>query len=433
MAVSATATHDLPWWKEPTRDQWLAWVAAWLGWMLDAFDFTIFLLIMVPIAKEFDVPLVDVTFVFTLTLWLRLVGATASGWLADRVGRKLPLMISILWYSICNFIAGFSPTFWFLFLFRALLGIGMGAEWPAGAALAMESWPARSRGFMSGVLQGSWGLGFLLSSAAYGLLFESIGWRGLLWMGVLPALVVLYIRKFVKEPEVWQQNRDKQRQQKQEFRLPLFEIFRLRVLPNTLTACLWMGSGFVAYYTIFGLFATHLQKDLHFGPGDVALPLALSNTMLFVSNCIWGWVSDKIGRRWAMIIPAAIGILVTPFYLGFFTTSYSVLVIAFIVQGFFAGAVYGQNPSYLNERFPTEVRATAAGFCYHQGAIWGGLVGPLLAAWAATEPLGFAMPMLIVTVVSEVVFIIALLMGPETKGKVLVSDIELAHAPAAGD
>ncbi|HEV8029768.1 MAG TPA: MFS transporter [Stellaceae bacterium] len=433
MAVAADVTNPIPWWKEPTKDQWLAWVAAWLGWMLDAFDFTIFLLIMVPIAKEFDVPLVDVTFVFTLTLWLRLVGATASGWLADRVGRKLPLMISILWYSICNFIAGFSPTFWFLFLFRALLGIGMGAEWPAGAALAMESWPARSRGFMSGVLQGSWGLGFLLSSAAYGLLFESIGWRGLLWMGVLPALVVLYIRKFVKEPEVWQQNRDKQRQQKQEFRLPLFEIFRLRVLPNTLTACLWMGSGFVAYYTIFGLFATHLQKDLHFGPGDVALPLALSNTMLFVSNCIWGWVSDKIGRRWAMIIPAAIGILVTPFYLGFFTTSYSVLVIAFIVQGFFAGAVYGQNPSYLNERFPTEVRATAAGFCYHQGAIWGGLVGPLLAAWAATEPLGFAMPMLIVTVVSEVVFIIALLMGPETKGKVLVSDIELAHAPAAGD
>ena len=117
-------------------------------------------------------------------------------------------MISILWYSICNFIAGFSPTFWFLFLFRALLGIGMGAEWPAGAALAMESWPTRSRGFMSGVLQGSWGLGFLLSSAAYGLLYDAIGWRGLLWIGVLPALVVLYVRKYVKEPEVWKENRE---------------------------------------------------------------------------------------------------------------------------------------------------------------------------------------------------------------------------------
>ena len=430
MATAAVSAQSLPWYKEPTKDQWLAWVAAWLGWTLDAFDFTIFLLIMVPIAKEFDVPLVDVTFVFTVTLWLRLLGATASGWLADRVGRKLPLMISILGYSLCNFIAGFSPTFLFLFVARALLGVFMGAEWPAGAALAMESWPARSRGFMSGVLQGSWGLGFALSSIAYWGLFDRFGWRALLWIGVLPALVVLYIRKFVKEPEVWAENRAKQREQNREVHLPLIEIFRPRMLWNTLTACLWMGSGFVSYYTIFGLFATHLQKDLHFGTGDVALPTLISNLMLFASNCIWGAVADKIGRRWAMIIPAAIGILVTPFYLGFFTTSYAVLVFAFAVQGFFAGAVYGQNPSYLNERFPTEVRATAAGFCYHQGAIWGGLVGPLLAAWAATEPLGFAMPMLIVTVAAEIVFIIALLLGPETKGIEMVSDVTLAPQAA---
>jgi len=250
-----------------------------------------------------------------------------------------------------------------------------------------------------------------------------------LWIGVLPALVVLWVRRYVKEPEVWQQNREKQRLQKLEVHLPLFEIFKPKMLWNTITACLWMGSGFVAYYTIFGLFPTHLQKDMGFGPGDVALPLLLSNLMLFVSNCIWGWVADQIGRRWAMIIPAAIGILVTPFYLGFFGSSYLLLVAAFMVQGFFAGAVYGQNPSYLNERFPTEVRATAAGFCYHQGAIWGGLIGPLLAAWATTQPSGFVMPMLIVTIVSEIVFIIALLLGPETKGKEFVSDIELTQAP----
>jgi SHS family lactate transporter-like MFS transporter len=107
-----------------------------------------------------------VTAVFAVTLWLRLVGATVAGWIADRWGRKAPLMISILWYSVYNLVAGFSPSFAFLFLFRALLGIGMGAEWPAGAALAMESWPARSRGLMSGVLQGSWGLGYALSAAA---------------------------------------------------------------------------------------------------------------------------------------------------------------------------------------------------------------------------------------------------------------------------
>jgi MFS transporter, SHS family, lactate transporter len=423
-----TAGSVVPWYKEPTKDQWLAWVAAWLGWTLDAFDFTIFLLIMVPISKDFGVPLVSVLAVFTVTLWLRLIGATASGWLADRVGRKLPLMISILGYSLCNFVAGFSPTFMFLFVCRAVLGIFMGAEWPAGAALAMESWPARSRGLMSGMLQGSWGLGFLLASVVYGVFYEQIGWRGCLWIGILPALAVVYVRKFVKEPEVWKENQAKQRAQK-EFKTPLFEIFRPKVLPNTLSACLWLASSFVTYYTCFGLFATHLQKDLGFGPGAVALPTALSNLAIFISSCAWGTIADRIGRRWAMIIPALIGILVTPFYLGFFTTSYPILVAAFTIQGFFVGSIYGQNPSYLNERFPTEVRATAAGFVYHQGAIWGGLCGPLLGMWAATAG-GFAIPMLITTVVALLVFAFSLLLGPETKGQVMISDIQLA---AAGD
>ena len=182
MTAAAETVNMIPWWREPTKEQWLAWWAAWLGWTLDAFDFTVFLLIMVPIADEFRVSITAVTAVFTLTLWLRLLGAVGSGWLADRIGRKTPLMISIAWYSVCNFIAGFAPAFWFLFLFRALLGIGMGAEWPAGASLAMESWPARSRGFMSGLLQGSWSLGFLLSSAVYGLFYNAIGWRGMLWI-----------------------------------------------------------------------------------------------------------------------------------------------------------------------------------------------------------------------------------------------------------
>ncbi|HEY7576322.1 MAG TPA: MFS transporter [Acetobacteraceae bacterium] len=423
MSIATRSAAAVPWWKEPTRDQWIAWIAAWLGWTLDAFDFTIFLLIMVPIAQTFNVPLVEVTAVFTVTLWLRLFGATASGWLSDRVGRKAPLMISISWYSVCNFIAGFSPAFWFLFLFRALLGIGMGAEWPAGAALAMETWPARSRGLMSGILQGSWGIGFLLSSAAYGLLYNSIGWRGLLWIGILPALAVLYVRRFVKEPEVWVANRAKQREQQKEFRAPLLDIFRPRVLGNTITACLWMGSGFVVYYSVYGLFATHMQKDLHFSPGLVALPIALANLVGFLASGFWGWIADLYGRRWSMIIPAIIGVFITPIYL--FTASYPVITAAFVVQGVFLGAIYGQNPSYLSERFPTEVRATAAGFCYHQGAIWGGLVGPVLATFAAGQPSGFAIPMLVGTVGGALVFIVALLLGPETKGKVLVSDITL--------
>src|SRR5690242_14963019 len=221
MTTAAATVTPIAWWKEPTKDQWYAYLAAWGGWTLDAFDFTAFLLIIAPIAKEFDVPVPEVTAVFTITLWMRLVGATASGWLADRIGRKTPLMISIAWYSVCNFIAAFSPTFWFLFVFRALLGIGMGAEWPVGAALAMENWPIRSRGFMGSVLQSSWGLGAVLSSAAYGLLYTSIGWRGLLAIGVLPVFLVVYVRFFVHEPPVWLENRRLQRTLHREAHIPL--------------------------------------------------------------------------------------------------------------------------------------------------------------------------------------------------------------------
>jgi len=421
MSSSAESAHSVPWWKEPTRQQWTAWWAAWAGWTLDSFDFTIFLLIMVPIAQEFNVPLTEVTAVFAVTLWLRLVGATASGWLADRVGRKTPLMISILWFSVCNFIAGFSPTFGFLFLFRALLGIGMGAEWPAGASLAMESWPARSRGLMSSILQGSWAIGFLASSAVYGLLYDAVGWRGLLWVGILPALVVVWVRKYVNEPDVWLENRRKQQAEEKQVHLPLVAIFKRGVLANTLTACWWMASSFTVYYSIFALFATHLQKDLALSAALVSVPLMFSNAATFAASFVWGWVADVFGRRWSMLIPAAIALLITPIYL--LTSDYVLLAVGFAVQGLFGGAIYGQNPSYLAERFPTEVRATAAGFCYHQGAIFGGFVAPILTYFAVNYNVGFGVAMMVGTTVGLISFIIAVLLGPETKGHVFESNV----------
>ena len=428
MTMTAEMPGQVSWWKEPTKDQWIAWTAVWVGWTLNAFDFTIFLLLMAPIAEYFHVPLIEVTAVFAITLWLRLVGAVGSGWLADRIGRRIPLMISILWYSICNLLAGIAPNFTLLFVFRALFGIGMGAEWPAGAALAMESWPTRSRGLMSGLLEGSWSIGFLASSLVYGLLYNTIGWRGLLIIGVLPALVVVWIRIYVKEPKVWVENRRLQREQHQEFRAPLFDIFRPRILSNTLMACLWTASGFVIYYSVYGMFATHLQKDLHLGAGMVAMPIAMANLMAFLAMGFWGYFADIIGRRWAMIIPAALGILITPFYLLY--DSYPMIAGAFIVQGCFLGAIYGQTPSYMNERFPTEVRATAAGFCYHLGAIWGGFTAPVLTFFAVSQPLGFTNPMMVSTIAGAIVFVITLLFSPETKGKELVSEITLVEQPA---
>ena len=430
MSGSNIIASNIPWWKEPTRDQWYAYVAAWLGWTLDAFDFTIFLLIMLPISKEFGVPLTAVTAVFAVTLWLRLFGATAAGWMADRWGRKAPLMVSICWYSVCNFVAAFSPSFAFLFFWRAMLGIGMGAEWPAGAALAMESWPARSRGLMSGVLQGSWGLGFALSSAAYGFLYTPLeaispgyGWRGMLMLGVLPALACLWIRAYVKEPAIWAENQKIQVDTRREVKLPLFAIFKRQYLWNTLTGCLWMAANFCVYYSIWALMSTYLQKELGWTPGEVAVPLFWGNILVFASSAFWGGLSDKIGRRWALMIPCTLAIFITPIYL---TTHDPLWIIGgFLLQALVVGGKDTLNPAWLSERFPTEIRASAAGFVYHQGAIWGGFVAPVLTYFAINQEMGFAKPIMIATMGSLVVLVIGVFLGPETKGKILVPDLEI--------
>ena len=282
---------------------------------------------------------------------------------------------------------------------------------------------------MSGVLQGSWGLGFALSSLAYGFLYDLIGWRGLLWIGILPALVVVWIRYYVKEPEVWVENKRQQRETKTEVKAPLLSIFKRGLLFNTLTACLWMASAFCVYYSIWALFATYLQKELNWTPLMVATPLFWANIIVFVGSAIWGVVSDVWGRRPGIIVPATIAIFVTPLYLWSQDPAY--IIFGFILQGMFGGSIYGQNPSYLCERFPTEVRGTASGFIYHQGAIWGGLIAPVLTYLAVQMNLGFAMPMMVSTMVFLVLVVIAVLLGPETRGKRLTADLEVVKVAQA--
>jgi SHS family lactate transporter-like MFS transporter len=419
MAIATDPSSlSVAWWREPTKDQWFAWIAAYLGWLLDAFDFTIFSFIMAPIAEDFGVSVTAVAAVLALTIWMRFTGAIASGWLADRIGRKTPLMLSILWYSICNFIAGFSPNLTFLLVARAALGIGMGAEWPVGASLAMESWPARSRGLMGSFLQGAFSLGFALASAAYGLLFDVIGWRGLLWLGILPAVLCVFIRFYVKEPAVWLENRKRQQEQKQEVRAPLLVIFKPALLRNTMTACAYAAGGLVVFYAINGLFATWLQTDFKLTAAAVATPVFLANLLRILP--IWGWIADRYGRRRAILIETLIGCFVAPAYL--LTNDVNWVVVGFVIQsGFFPDAGVALAPCYLTERFPTEVRTTAAAFCYHFGAVIAGFVVPVASYFAVEQHMGFAMPMLIGILAGSVAVILALLASPETKGKVFVA------------
>ena len=273
---------------------------------------------------------------------------------------------------------------------------------------------------MGGVLQMSWNLGFALSSVAYWLLFDSIGWRGLLWLGILPALVCVYIRFFVKEPEVWVENRRRQKEQKQEVRAPLLSIFKPTLLSNTLTACWWMAGTLIAYYSVYGLFPTWLQSDLKLAPAAVAIPVLLSNLIGFAS-VFFGWLSDQIGRRRSIIIQAAIGCIVAPAYL--LATNFNWIVVGFAIQGIFSGALPCLVPSYMTERFPTEVRSTASGFCYHIGAVTASFVAPLISYFAVEQHMGFARAMLIGTLFGSANVILALLISPETKGKAFVAEL----------
>jgi len=263
-----------------------------------------------------------------------------------------------------------------------------------------------------------------VAAVIYATLFDVIGWRGMLWMGVLPALAVVWIRVYVKEPEVWLENQRQQKATNSHVRVPLAALFHRKMVLTTLSTCWWLMSAFTVYYSIFGLFATYMTRELHLTAAAIGWPLAFSNGLTFLASFLWGSMADSIGRRWAMIIPACIGIIVAPIYL--LTTDYTTLAIAFSIQGAFAGAIYGINPSYANERFPTEIRATAAAFCYHMGAVAGGFVPLILTYFAIERHMGFAVPMLIGTVGGLTSFVITLFLSPETKGKVLVGDLEVA-------
>src|SRR5213595_3148405 len=189
------------------RDQRNTFVACFLGWALDAFDFFLLTFVLVPMAHDFRTTVADLSYAITITLAMRPVGAFIFGLLGDRFGRRIPLMIDIIFYSMMELLTAFSPNFSVLLIFRALYGIGMGGEWGLGASLAMETLPTQARGLFSGVLQQGYAFGYLLAAVVYWIVFPMFGWRGLFVAGALPALLVIYIRSHVPESPVWERDR----------------------------------------------------------------------------------------------------------------------------------------------------------------------------------------------------------------------------------
>jgi MFS transporter, SHS family, lactate transporter len=360
--ATATSPTQLPWWKEPTKGQWASFLAAWIGWVMDAFDFTIFILAVPEITKELKVTNTSAMLVLALTLTCRLLGGMVAGAAADKWGRKLPLMLSLIWFAVFDGSIYFAGTYMTVLVLRTLFGFGMGAEWTAGATLAMENWPERSRGIASGILQGSWAVGYFLAAAASEFVMPALGWRWLFLIAVAPALLAVPIRFWVPEsPEFLARKQPVKK-------APLWDLsaFKGHGVGLALSVLL-MALGFAVYYAVSGPYPAMLSGVHHFDAVRRAHHLELFNLGMLVGSAVTGWLGGRYGARVAIGIPASIMVLCIPLYVGLGIGPDQLWIGAFL-GGVFGAGFAGVTPLLLTSFFPASVRARSVGFAYHAGA-----------------------------------------------------------------
>lgn len=406
-----------PWYREVSRQQWKTFLTTFAAWTLDAFDFTIITFVLTDIRRSFEVNLALAGALATVTLMFRMVGGIGAGMYADRYGRKGPILFSIAWYTVFAFLSGWSTSYVMLFAFRGLFGIGMGGMWAAGMPLALEQWPAKHRGIASGILQGGYSAGFLLSSLVYQLGYPLIddnpdrAWRLMLWAGVLPAIAIFYLMTRVSESPLWLEQQRLRAGQPQ--RLSLGRLFDPDLRWVTIHTSFLMGA-FVWMYQSTTIWYPTLLGNLKQQPLAFLL---LLNAGGVLGSIAFGTLSEKWGgRRGAATVGMVAGVLSAPVYL-FSDTSGGLLLGAWLI-GFCASGAWGIVPGYLSERFPTEARGVGTGFSYHVGVGIGAfapyLIGVLTDAGTALQTAMFW------CVIGGGISVIALLwLGPETRGREL--------------
>lgn len=366
--------------RELTPVQRRTFLASFLGWTLDAFDFFIVILMLPKLSPVFNEPVKTIAFAVTLTLMFRPLGALIFGYLADRFGRKTPLMIDIVLYSAIEFATAFSPNFTTFLVLRVLFGIAMGGEWGLGAALALESLPARSRGLFSGILQEGYALGYLFAAAAYALVFPHFGWRGMFVLGAVPALLVVYIRTSVPESEAWVANTHKRGNSMGDLfgsvaRQPMLYVYAIALM----AAFHFLSHGSQDLYPTF------LQKQRGLSVETTSIVTIVANVGAIAGGVLFGALSQTWGRRRAIVTASLVGLLAIPLWV--FSPSVALLAAgAFFVQFFVQGA-WGVIPAHLNELSPSEVRATFPGFTYQLGNLISAGALQMEAAFATTFPL----------------------------------------------
>jgi SHS family lactate transporter-like MFS transporter len=405
-----------------TSTQRNTFIACFLGWSLDAFDFFILVFCVSAIAGEFQTKVSAITEAIFLTLAMRPVGAFLFGFLADRFGRRPALMIDIICFSIFELGSAFAPSLRSFLIMRACFGIAMGGEWGVGAALAFETLPAEGRGFFSGLLQEGYVAGYLLAAVIYGTLFRFIGWRGMFVVGALPAFLVIYIRTKVDESPAWLQGR----------------VAKEKGAHAGKGIHVYLGSFLFLILLMFAfnsfshgtqdLYPTFLQKNHGFSPSVVGAIAIIYNVGALLGGITFGSWSERLGRRRTIMIAALLSIPVIPLW-AYSHTAPMLALGGFLMQFMVQGA-WGVIPAHLNELSPPAVRATFPGLAYQLGNLLSSRNSVIQAKLAEQHYGGNFAPVLAWTVVLVATLVVAIsLSGKEIKGADLSTTADLA-APA---
>jgi SHS family lactate transporter-like MFS transporter len=379
-------------------------LASFLGWTLDAFDFFLVVFVLKDIAAEFHSEVKEVTFAILLTLALRPIGAFAFGLLADRYGRRPTLMADVLAFSLMELLTAFSPTLTVFLVLRALYGIAMGGEWGVGASLALESIPAETRGIVSGILQQGYACGYLLAAVAYYALFPLVGWRGLFVVGVLPALLVLFIRIKVRESPTFER------------RPPgsVLGAIRSNARRFAYMVMLMAAFNFLSHGTQ-DLYPTFLQVQRGMGVHEVGLIAIIYNLGALTGGILVGALSQRIGRRRAIVGAVVLTLPIIPLW-AYAQTPVLLALGAFALQFMVQGA-WGVVPVHLNELSPEGTRGTFPGFTYQLGNLLASANATLQAGLAHGRGGDYAFALALVAVLGAVTLAVLTLLGPEARGQ----------------
>jgi SHS family lactate transporter-like MFS transporter len=380
-------------------------VSSFLGWTLDAFDYFMVIMCLTAIGTTFGKSVKTMAMVTTATLALRPVGALVFGLMADRWGRRLPLMLNLVFYSIIQVFSGLAHSFGTFILLRALFGIGMGGEWGVGDSLAMEKVPPRLRGLLSGLLQEGYAMGYLLAAVAYWVIFPRWGWRPLFFVGGLPTLLAAFVRFSVPESEAWHATR----------RHRIGEVVRdlLKHWPTLLYITLLMMAMNLASHGTQDLYPTFLEKDWHLGPQGRAAITALTMLGAISGGLVFGYWSDRAGRRRVMIFAFIGAILAVPLWVH--APTLALIAVGGVIMQFMVQGAWGIIPAHITELAPQTVRGLLPGLAYQMGVL---LASPISQAQARLSERGHSYAA-VMTLTCLIVFgwaIVVVRAGPEHRG-----------------